>query len=173
MKATLSNGELKKIDECYIKINNKPIYMRMLPDISDSKSATYTDETGMGRSMPFKSYANSDNRTINWTVHYVVTKKEDVDEFIKEIRYFQSAVYPRESFSPYAPPWICSLRCGKLLKNQDLIFAVLKNYSIKYDTSVPWDEDTLLPYKFDIDLQFDVVHDQSKLPGAEKILGGG
>ena len=46
----------------------------------------------------------------------------------------------------------------------------MKNYSIKFDTSVPWDEETLLPYKFDIDMTFDVIYNQSNLPGANLIF---
>ena len=46
----------------------------------------------------------------------------------------------------------------------------MKSYNIKYDTSVPWDEDTMLPYKFDIDMQFEVIYDQSELPNSKNII---
>ena len=72
--------------------------------------------------------------------------------------------------APYAPPPLCQLECGQLLSSQGPINAIMKNYSIKFDTSVPWDENTFLPYKFDIDMTFDVIYDQSNLPGANLIF---
>ena len=182
MKATQYGGLLNEINKCAIKIGNYgTIYSRILPDISDQKSASYTDETGIGRAMPFKSYQHSDNRTIGWTAHYIVTQKDDIQKFLGEIKLIQSAVYPRQSntLTPFTPPQICELSCGRLLDAYDMesdetgskrVYAVMKSYNIKYDTSVPWDEETMLPYKFDIDMQFEVVHDQSNLPNADKII---
>jgi hypothetical protein len=186
MKATFSGGQLRDIDNCYIEILNGKITSRIIPDISDSKQATYTSEAGMGRSMPFKNYTNSDDRIIGWTAHYVVAQESDIEKFLREIKLIQSAVYPRMqvagNVAPFMPPPICTLSCGALLQrgepagpnNKPVAFvrAVMKSYSIKYDTSVPWDEKYLLPYKFDIDMSFEVVYDQSELPGQEKILSG-
>ena len=190
MKATFAGGQLRKIDNCYIEILGTRIISRIIPDISDTKSATYTSEAGMGRSMPFKNYTNSDDRVIGWTAHYVVAQKEDIEFFLKEIKLIQSAVYPRMlvketaivgTTAPFAPPPICKLSCGALLQRGKpvgikgetaFVHAVMKSYSIKYDTSVPWDEKYLLPYKFDIDMNFEVVYDQSELPGQERILAG-
>lgn len=190
MNATIAggpdSGSLNEIVNCAIYIYGVKIKSRILPDISDSKGATYTDEAGIGRTMPFKSYQASENRTIQWTAHYVVTKKSDINEYLDDIKRIQSAVYPRNSKSiaaldpPFFPPVICQLSCGSLLKrgisgtagtDSPYVNAVMKTYSIKYDTSVPWDKTTLLPYKFDIDMTFEVVYDQSALPGAESILG--
>lgn len=183
MKATDSGGLLRQIKKCGIKFGSQgTIYSRILPDISDQKSASYTDETGIGRSMPFKSYQNSDNRTIGWTAHYIVTQPDDINNFLYEIKLIQSAVYPRQGdgTTPFKPPIICELSCGRLLDaydkgtssstNSKKVYAVMKSYNIKYDTSVPWDETTLLPYKFDIDMQFEVLHDQSDLPNSDKII---
>lgn len=185
MKATSEGGLLREIDKCSIKIGTYIIKSRILPDISDQKSATYSEETGMGRATPFKSYQHSDNRSIGWTAHYIVTQKSDVQEFIKDIKNIQAAVYPRESVSnpyspPYQPPVICQLSCGELLSDgkgdkhpttkSKSVYAVMKSYNIKYDTSVPWDEETLLPYKFDIDMQFEVIYDQSNLPNSKNII---
>lgn len=187
MKATFSGGQLRDIQNCYIEILGKKIISRIIPDISDSKQATYTSEAGMGRSMPFKNYTNSDDRTIGWTAHYVVAQKRDIKDFLKEIKLIQSALYPRmqvaSNVAPFMPPPICILSCGALLqkgkpelagnrKQTAFVYAVMKSYSIKYDTSVPWDEEFLLPYKFDIDMSFEVVYDQSELPGQEKIVAG-
>jgi hypothetical protein len=178
MKATVPQGTLVPIKDCWIEIDGDRITMKILPDISDSKSAEYTDESGIGRSMPFKSYQNSSNRTISWTVHFVVCKDGDQETIMENLRLIESAVYPKASNTggaPYAPPPLCTLRCGELLSEGESedICAVLKSYSVKFDTSVPWDEIGYVPYKMDVDLSFEVVYDQSALPGSEKIMDDG
>ena len=183
MNATFVDGDLNTqafFDKCKIDIIGNGIdhtlVMQSLPDITDGKSAGYSDETSIGRSAPFKSYTNSENRTIGWTAHYMVTKQEYIQTFLEDIRAVQAAVYPFDSRTsdlggaPYAPPPICRLQCGDLLSSSGPINAVMKSYSLKFDTSVPWDEETFLPYKFDIDMSFDVIYDQSEMPNAEKIL---
>lgn len=175
MKATLESGDLIPIEDCYINIPelNKKIVMKISPDISDSKSASYSDENGIGRSTPFKNYSHSENRSIAWTVHFIVCKEGDQDEILDNLRTFEACTYPfseGQGGAPYSPPPICHLKCGKQLSNKDEICAVLKSYSVKFDTSVPWDEDSYIPFKLDVDLSFDAVYDQSNLPGARKIL---
>ena len=181
MRSTFPNGQLIPIPDCYVDIQGSGgiqmrILMQSLPDISDGKSASYTDESAIGRSTPFKTYNNSDNRSISWTAHYMVTKKDDIKLFFSYIRAIQSAVYPIDGGdgsiggAPYSPPPICQIQCGKLLSHSGPLNAIMKNYSIKFDTSVPWDEETLLPYKFDIDMTFDVIYNQSNLPGANLIF---
>lgn len=174
MKATINN-RLTYLDECYIVVDNIQIYMNILPDISDSKSANYADENGIGRSMPFKTFNNSENRSISWTAHFVAGTQFDIYRILQYLRIFESAVYPMDvntGGASYAPPPICKLRCGQLLGN-DEICAIMKSYSVKFDTSVPWDESTYMPYKLDVDMQFDVVYNQAALPGSEKILRDG
>ena len=92
----------------------------------------------------------------------------------------QSAVYPRDSYG--SPPPLCKLKCGDLLaSNETEVCAVLRSYSVKYDTSVPWFTEQenpqlaarLVPYKIDVDLQFDVVYNQTSLPTSSKILKTG
>lgn len=181
MKATYPSGRLIPIPDCYIEIPdllpNAPIPMTILPDISDGKSATYSDESGIGRSVPFKSYTNSDNRSISWTIHWVLCNDGDQEQVLQWIRALEACVYPQDGDVdiPYYPPPICKLRCGKLLASSDVgpICAVLKSYSIKYDPSVPWDDKNLLPFKLDMDLQFDVIYNQAELPGASQILQSG
>lgn len=175
MKATLDNGDLIDIEDCYINIPelNEKIIMKILPDISDSKSASYSDENGIGRSSPFKNYSHSENRTVSWTVHFIICKDGDQDTILRYLRTFEACTYPfseSQGGAPFAPPPICHLRCGKFLSNKDEVCAVLKNYSVKADPSVPWDEDSYIPYKLDVDLSFDIVYDQADLPGARKIL---
>lgn len=171
MKATLSGGKLLLIPNCYIKIQGNTIPMNMLPDISDSKSATYNDEAVIGRSSPMKTYSHSDNRTISWTAYFITTSREDIMYNLEYLRLIESAVYPRDqAFQPYAPPPVCALRCGHLLDQSADLCAVMKSYSVKFPTDVAWDADTNLPYKFSIDMQFDIVYESSSLPGQEKII---
>lgn len=180
MKGTLPSGDLTSLGDCYIDIPDLPMFipMKILPDISDSKSAAYADENAIGRSMPFKSYQNSENRTISWTAHFIACKEADLAIIVKYIRAIQACTYPMTlttGGAPYAPPPICHLRCGELLSSTYAsdVCAVMKSYSVKYDTSVPWDELGYIPYKIDVDMQFDVVYDQSSLPGAELIMDDG
>lgn len=183
MKGSLPNGEMDAsifLQKCYIEIIGpnfkEKIVMQSLPDISDSKSAGYGDESAIGRASPFKTYSSSENRTVGWTAHFMITKNTDVDILWRYIRAVQAATYPFDGRSvnlggaPYAPPPICRLICGNLLSKEGPVNAVMKSYSLKFDTSVPWHEETFLPYKFDIDMQFDIVYDQTFLPNATKIL---
>lgn len=184
MKATLPSGKLKElrsngksIGGCYIQVGQiKTIYMNVLPDISDSKSANYSDETAIGRSMPFKSYQSSENRTISWTAHFIVCQESDVQEILDNLRILESCLYPtteNTGGAPYAPPTICQISCGELLgHNENPLCTVMKSYSVKFDPSVNWDERTYLPHKLDVDMQFDVVYNQAELPGAERIIAG-
>ena len=170
-KATGKNSILEPIEDCYIEIEGKKIIMNNLPDISDSKSATYADEISIGRSSPFKNFSNSDNRVISWTCHFFVQKVGDDQRIIQDIRLLMSATYPKTEKTgggPYAPPPICHLKCGRILGETELC-AVLKSYTIKYDTTVPW-MGSCLPYKTDMDLQFEVVYNQADLPGSETIM---
>jgi hypothetical protein len=175
MRATNSNGSLRPIPDCYIKIPGfggqaHTIEMRVLPDISDSKSASYSDEPVIGRSTPLKTYSHSENRSINWTAYFIVCEKDDINRNYKDLRAIQSVVYPRDWVAtPFAPPPICSLKCGDILGPKE-ICAILKSYSVKYPTDVPWDEKTYIPYKFSVDMTWDVVYESSNLPGQEKIF---
>ena len=190
MKATeatvLQNlGGLYPDKQCFIEVGGITkaggiqgiIYMNTLPDISDSKSASYADESAIGRTMPFKTYQYSENRTVSWTAHFVVNQKSDIDTIFGYLRLLESCVYPEspsDNGAPYRPPPICSLRCGGLLSGSGSpLYAVMKSYSVKFDTSVPWDQESFMPFKLDVDMQFDVVYNQTELPGSSMILTGG
>jgi len=170
MKATLPDGSLRNIEDCYIDIPelSDKIVMRILPDISDSKSANYADESAIGRSFPIKNYAYSENRTISWTIHLMVCKEGDQEDILRKIKLLEACVYPSSKEQPYAPPPICKIKCGRLLAVDELC-CVLKSYSIKFPTEVAWDDIGYVPYKLDIDLSFEVVYDSSNLPYAEEI----
>lgn len=175
MKATLPGGKLKNIDDIYIEIDGKTIYAYILPDISDSKSASYADENSIGRTTPFKNYSYSENRVITWTHHWIVDVRSRVDQILEEIRYFQALAYPSNNPSPYSPPWIAHIKAGNIL-DEDPLCCVLKSYNLKYATDVPWYSDlsgkTSIPYKVDMDLNFEVVYDNSAglIPYAEDII---
>ena len=172
MKATLPNGSLREITDCYIDVPelSQKIIMKILPDISDTKSATYSDEPAIGRSFPIKNYSQSDNRSISWTVHMMVCKEGDQEDMISAMKLLEACVYPTQTESPYAPPPICQIRCGRLLTDDDQpLCCILKSYSIKFPTDVAWDENGYVPYKFDIDLTFEAVYDSKSLPYAEDI----
>lgn len=182
MRATES-GILQVLSNCYIRIPefNAIIYMDNLPEIGDSKSASFPDEPGMGRSTPFKTYSASENRTISWKANFFLQKKapenspNNPEAILKYLRLLESCTYPRNAslLAPYLPPPVLRLRCGQLLARNEEISVVMKRYGVTFDTSVPWDEDTYLPYKITVDMEFDVVYDQFVLPGAEKILNDG
>ena len=173
--ATTVGGALVAIPNCYIKIpsgsgSEFELKFNILPDISDSKSATYSDEPVMGRSSPVKTYSHSDNRQITMQIHMMVTSPGDVDYNLRALRAVQSAVYPRHGMnSPFVPPPVCRIKCGRLLAEDDLC-VVLRNYSVKFPTEVAWDEDSFVPFKFDIETSWEVVYKSSNLPGAERIF---
>lgn len=167
MKATSPGGTLKTMPECFIEVGEEEtIFMDILPDISDSKSAHYANENSIARTAPFTIFGYGEVRTISWSCHFVVQKKGDPERYLRYIRLFQSACYPRNQQG--SPPPLCKIKCGGLLSS-DTLCVVLKNYSIKYDTNVPWDEKYYIPYKLDIDLQFEVVYNQSEIPISDDI----
>ena len=174
MKAT-PTCKLKRIDNCYIDIPGYgKIYMDNLPEIGDSKGASYPDTSVIGRSFPMKTYSHSENRAISWTMHLFVQAQEDAEDNLDILRKLESLVYPRNTGpGPYAPPLIVKLKCGNLLSVNSPLCAVLKTYSVKFPTDVAWDERTLTPYKIDIDLSFEIVYSSNDLPGAERIVNSG
>ena len=185
---SITVGALRPIKDCYIMIPvesagwsvlagaGSPTFkleMKVLPELSDAKGATYSDEPLMGRSFPLKTYSHSDNRVIGMQIHMLVSSPGDIDYNLRALRAIQSAVYPRQgSNAPFLPPPICRIRCGRLLAEEDLC-VVLKNYNVKFPTEVAWDEETFVPFKFDIETSWEVVYKSSELPGAERIFSLG
>lgn len=194
-KATLLTGSLRPINDCYIIIpignSSYTITLDNLPEISDTKSASYSDETVIGRSSPLKTYSQSDNRSITMQLHFIISKPQDVTENLRKLRAIQSAVYPREgqgegtNRSPFIPPPVCRIKCGKLLSERGELCVVLKTYSVKFPTEMAWhseqvddglslvDENTFTPMKFDVDTTWDVVYSSSDLPGQSRIFNLG
>lgn len=189
-KSTRESGSLNPIEECYIRIpigigSSIKIILDNLPEISDTKSANYNDETIIGRSSPIKTYSQSDNRSISMQIHFIVSKPSDVRNNLSNLRAIQSACYPREGQggSPFIPPPICKIKCGKLLSLDGEICVILKSYSVKFPTEIAWHSDAedeygiesgfFTPFKFDLDTTWDVVYSSSNLPGQERIYNLG
>lgn len=177
--ATITGGSLVPIENCYIIIplerDEFKVIMSVLPEITDTKSASYNDEVVIGRSSPLKTYSQSDNRAITMTLHMVVSEPDDIEYNLRALRFIQSAVYPREGANgaPFIPPPVCRIKCGKLLSENEELCVILKNYSVKFPTEVAWDEDTFTPFKFDIETSWDVVYKSADLPGQERIFAFG
>lgn len=178
MKATTSTGRLIDLQDCYIKVNDTKIQMYILPDISDGKSATYADMTGIGRSMPIKVFSHGESRQIGWTVHFYGEDEERIVANLTNLRLLESLTYPDVGENlPVVPPKIAKIKCGKMLADDELC-VILKSYNVKFPTDVVWhsiqgDETNFVPIKFDVELQFEVVYSNSTLPGAQKIIGTG
>lgn len=186
MKATREFGLLQNIPECVISVPTTSgtidIVLRVLPEISDSKTATYSDTPVIGRSFPIKAYSHSENRTINMKCTFLILDDQTIgyDGLIEPernlfyLRALQSAVYPREDASnPYLPPPICRIRCGKLLAGgQGWLCVVLRTYNVTFPTDVVWYEGKgiYIPYKFDVDLNWEAVYSSEDLPGQDMIL---
>lgn len=205
MKATNQTSNLRSIKDCYVDIpinlyadlatefsSSAPkdyrVFIYSLPDITDTKSASYSDTTVIGRSSPIKTYSQSDNRSISIQFHFFATNQTELINNIFNLRAIQSATYPREGDfgAPFIPPPVCRLKCGALLSNSELC-VILKNYSVKYPTDVTWAQvggvdlpgsvDTFgvpgeyyFPIKFDVDTTWDVVYASSVLPGQSRIF---
>lgn len=175
MKATMPGGDLVPIPECYIQTgDNNLIYMKILPEISDSKGASYPEEPLMGRATPLKTYSHSETRTISWAAHFMTCKEGDAHTNLATLRSIESCVYPKDNSgtTAYEPPNLCHIKCGIILGDSPLC-CVMKSYSVKFDPGVAWDEETFVPYKFDVDMTFEVVYDSEDLPGSDRIFTTG
>jgi len=177
-------GTLIPLEDCWIQVYSdgveEKIKFKSLPDISDSKSAEYNDENIIGRSFPLKTYSHSGNRNIGITIHCYVTTDKDIQDYLDWLRIIQSLVYPTvtEGEAPFAPPKIAQIQCGKLLsgtwsEDAQPLCCVLKSYTVKFPIDVAWDETTYLPWKFDIDTNWDVVYSSSQLPTDDRIRNFG
>jgi len=177
MKATGPDGKLLDLEECYISTPFKqtPLKMKILPDIGDQKNANYGSEPVIGRSSPITTYSHSEVRTISWTCHFMATEESELYDNMENLRMLEACIYPQtegQKQTTYRPPPICKIRCGRLLGDEDLC-VIMKSYNIKFPTDMVWDDRTYMPYKFDLDLSFEVVYDSADLPGSERIFKSG
>lgn len=174
-KATIDGGRLVPLASCYVFIPNfGNVEVKSLPDLEDTKAANYSDQPIMGRAFPLKTYSHSENRSISLVFHFYAITSEDLTQNLQYLRAIESATYPREGNggSPFTPPPVCRIRCGKLLGEEELC-VVLRQYSVRFPTDVAWDEDNYIPYKFDVSTSWDVVYRSSQLPGQNRILDMG
>lgn len=193
-------GKLNPINSCTISIpglerNSKPsenpndpggtvllpgykpetIVLNNLPDITDSKSAVYNQEAILGRSFPMYTYSHSGDRVINMQLHFFVVEYVDIATNLRYLRLLESAVYPRRSDvsgMPFQPPPVCQIECGRLLGNEPLC-VVLQSCQARFDTNVPWDVETFVPFKMDVDTSWLTVYDSADLPFQDRIIKSG
>lgn len=185
-------GNLIPMEACKIYIKGEDIRLKVLPEITDTKSASWNDEPIMGRAFPIKTYSHSENRVITMVCHFVVIEEQDIEDNIRALRLIESAVYPMDDKRfPYRPPPICRIECGQLLGgaapgsgDRHPVCVILKSYSVQFPTDVPWDNGqrtgqgnlvgaaTFLPYKFDLTCNWEVVYPSEDLPGQERIAYG-
>lgn len=173
--ATNPNGSLAEIANCSIQIQGGPeIKVRSIPEMSDSKSASYNDESIMGRSFPLKTFSHGENRVISWDIPFYVLEDTDIDLNLSYLYALESAVYPQEGdgTDPYYPPPLCTIQCGKLFGMQPLC-CILRSYSTRFPSDVAYDPDSMLPYKFTVQCQFEAVYPPTDLPGSSRILSSG
>ena len=94
--ATDSSGRLKELFDCFINIPSYgKVILRILPEIQDSKSAAYNDETIMGRSIPLKTFSHGENRQITMNCPFMVAEQGDIPRNLSDLKALESAVYPR------------------------------------------------------------------------------
>lgn len=188
MLGSQQNGKLTPMtDKCYLTSelpgnglystgDSNTLVFDNLPDISDKKSAKYNDETAIGRTAPFKVYAYSENRSLSVDVHFYVQEIDGPQsaQAIKDTLYWLEAhVYPeRPENGTYSPPPIMRIKCFDIL-SEDELCVVLNSYNVKFDPQVPWDEDTGIPYKLDVTLDFEVVYKSADMPYADDIVASG
>ena len=157
-------------------VSNGMFFIRpkILPEITDTKQASYADTTIIGRSVPIKTYSHSDNRVISIRLHFLVVEERDILKNYRELWAIESATYPREG-TPYRPPPVCKIECGKMLGDKPLC-AILQNYNIQFPNNVVWDKNTLVPYYFQVNTSWHVVYSSDgvgSLPNQERILKEG
>lgn len=152
--------------DCQIITPCGTICLKILPDLTDSKAAQYVNEPIPGRSTPLISYAYSDARTISSDLHFMVTKFNDIQENMRNLRILQSLTYPGgyAKQAPFTPPPVVKFKCGSLLDGSDGLCVVLKSYSFRADPTVAWDPVTFLPYRFTVSCSWEVVYACKDLP---------
>lgn len=183
MKAT-DNGSLIKVPDCDIEIPGAgTISLNNLPNISDSKTASYNNEAIIGRSFPLYTYSHSGDRAISIQMHFFVIDPQDAERNLQYLRMIQSAAYPRQggiNGAPFTPPPVCKVRCGALLagnprsgESAQPLCCVLQSYSVNFPTEVVWHNETFCPFRFDVDTSWLVVYTSDDLPYQDRIVRSG
>lgn len=179
LATTQTGGFLYPIYDCWIQLGDRPqdrIDLYALPELQDSKQATYSDQPIQGRAAAVKTYSYSSNRTIGCTLHLYVTEQADIKRNLDIIRKIASLTHP-EYQNTYLPPRVARMKCGKLLSEDAAgVPVVLKTYNVSYDTAMQWFYDetigTYMPLHVQISTDWDVVYSWTSLPGAEDVIKG-
>lgn len=168
--ATDAKGALQELVKCYISTPWGQIRLRILPEVTDSKGASYSSEGIQGRSNPLINFNHSEANNINTELTFIVTECDDIHTNLTYLAWIKSLVYPGgpSGGAPYVPPPISKFVCGRLFGDNGLC-VILKNYSIRYPTDVPWDIETYLPYKVTASCQWEVVYSCRTLPTSTMI----
>ncbi len=172
-RASSLSGSLQPISDCYIRVGGDKIVMKTLPAISDSHGANYNSETGIGRSLPTKTFSSGGDRSISWDVTFISEGDAQLDQNLYYYRLLASCTYPVDTGGsvPFLPPKILKIKCGELLSDQELC-VILENIQVSWPTDVAWSDIQYgyLPYKFNCGLTFKVVYNSADLPGQQRIL---
>jgi len=184
-RATEKTGRLAIIENCKITTPKGPICLRVLPEITDSKSANYANEAVIGRTTPVVTFGYSEPRTISTELTFIISTCEDIEDNLRYYRIIQSLVYPGPGTcsAPYTPPPVSRFVCGQLFateadpcdpdkKAEEGVCVILKNYSARFPTDVAWESHeidsetgpTYLPFRFTISCSWEVVYSCQDLP---------
>lgn len=178
-QATKADGSLQELTKCRIitpfAAPDDVIRLKILPDLSMSKSSEYQSENIPGRSSPVVTYSHSSAKMITSELHFMTTTCQDIIDNLRYLRLLESLTYPGAAAggAPFIPPPpVCKFICGKLLGDSGQC-VVLKSWSFRADPSVAWDVETYLPYKFSVSCQWECVYSCANLPTNSMIRGIG
>jgi len=174
-KATLAGGDLQTLsDKCYVIVPGfGKIQLKILPEITDSQNASYSEEKIPGRSSPITIFSSTEARTISMAASFQVISDGDINQNVNYLWAFRSCLYPRPGEeNPLKPPVICKLKCGWLI-GDDEICVVLTSFSVNPSKEYVWDPALLVPYFFTVNLGWRVVYPSSNLPNQDRILQHG
>lgn len=119
--------------QCFINapsIGLKVTFQFMPDEISDSKSANYSDTEIIGRSHPIKGYSSSGARTLSFTLQFYMTDKSQNP--LVTATALKSLCYPQYAGSVYPPPPV-QVKIGPNIG----MWGVLTQCDITY--RAPWD----------------------------------
>jgi hypothetical protein len=170
-QATNAIGALQELKKCYILTPWGKIVLKILPEITDSKGASYSPENIQGRASPIINYSHSEANTISTELTFIITTCQDIQDNLTYLNMIRSLVYPGPAASgaPYSPPPISKFVCGSMFGKGQGLCVILKSYSYRAAADVPWDMDTYLPYKFTVSCQWEVVYPCRSLPTSQSI----
>lgn len=177
-RATNLVGNLERIEDCYIRVGEDIIYAYVLPTLGDGHQATYNSETGIGRSIPTKTFQSGSDRTISVEWQFFAEGEGKLLGNLYYYRLLTSCTYPVDlpqgASVPFLPPKIVKIKCGRLLGDEELC-CVVNSVNVNWPTDGPWSslEYGYIPYKFSLTINLSVVYNSADLPGAARILSLG